>query len=93
MEQGTSSGRRRRRSLAAAASVHSSANREQVLTRRLLSQEEENEDLSDTEYTSSLWAQSASIYAIVGVLMASTMLVIVSVVLWARQQQKSGHPC
>ena len=79
--------------MAAAASVHSSANREQVLTRRLLSQEEENEDLSDTEYTSSLWAQSASIYAVVGVLIASTMLIIVSVVLWVRQQQKSGHPC
>ena len=101
VEQGTFSGRRRRRSLPAAASqasVHSSANREQVLTRRLLSIKEENQnnDFSDLEYkeiSNSHWPQSVSIYMVVGVLMVSTVLLVVSVVVWVRRQQKSGHPC
>ena len=102
VEQGTFSGRRRRRSLPAAASqalVHSSSNRERVLTRRLLSTKEVNgnrNDFSDSEYkektSNSHWPQSVSIYTVVGVLMVSTVMLVVSVVFWARQQQKSGHP-
>lgn len=99
VEQGTSSGRRRRRSLPAAAplaSVHSSTNREQVLTRRLLSLEQrQNSDFSDSEYietSNSFWPQSVSIYAVVGILMVSTVLLVVSVTFWARRQQKAEHP-
>jgi hypothetical protein len=96
VEQGTS---RRRRSLPAAAphaSIHSSANREQVLTRRLLSLEQErNSDFSDSENketSNSFWPQSVSIYAVVGILMVSTVLLFVSVTFWARRQQKVKHP-
>lgn len=98
MEQGRFSGRRRR-SLPAAtlrASVHSSTNREQVLTRRLLSlEQDQNGDFSDSEYketSNSLWPQSVSVYAIVGVLIVSAVLLVASVMIWARQQQKSERP-
>ena len=99
VEQGRFSGRRRRSLPAAAAplaSVHSSANREQVLTRRLLSLEQDrNGDFVDSEHeatSNSFWPQSVSVYAVVGVLIVSAVLLVASVMIWTRRQQKSEHP-
>ena len=102
VEQGAFSGRRRRRSLPAAASqssLHSSAKHEQVLTRRLLSLKEEDRSndfldsaLEHKESLGSHWPQNVSVYTIVGVLVVSFVVLAVSVVVWARRRQKSGHP-
>ena len=98
--------RRRRRSLASAASqqlasVHSSANNERVLTRRLLSQEADSDrdnDLSANsretpDFLKGNWPQAMSFYVVFGVLVVSTVLLVVSVVFWARRQQESEQPC
>ena len=85
---------------AAAPSVYRSANHERVLTRHLLSLKDDNKnqdnDLSESQaqedFLDHHWPKELSFYTVLGVLMISTVLLIMSVAFWARRQQEPVQP-